>query len=62
MTFQKLPNSGFRHQFLESSIYREGKRCSPEDLKDELVLIESLVVNNFSTPQACFYVTWTLLV
>jgi len=54
MTFQKLANSGFRHKFIESSIYREGERCSPEALKDELVLIENLVVNNFSTPQTCF--------
>ena len=54
MTFQKLANSDFRHQFLASSIYREGERCSPEALKDELVLIENLVVNNFSRPQTCF--------
>jgi acyl-CoA synthetase (AMP-forming)/AMP-acid ligase II len=37
-----------------SSIYREGKKCAPEALKDELVLIENLVVNSFSTPQMCF--------
>ncbi|MCP4296503.1 MAG: hypothetical protein GY786_12945, partial [Proteobacteria bacterium] len=54
MTFQNSTNSGFRHQFLESSIYREGQKCSPEALKDELVLIENLVVNNFSAPQTCF--------
>ena len=54
MTFQKLANSGFRHQFIASSIYREGERCSLEALKDELVLIENLVVNTFSTPQTCF--------
>ena len=54
MTFQKLANSGFRHQFIASSIYRDGEKCSPEALKDELILIEKLVVNNFSTPQVCF--------
>ena len=54
MTFQKSASSGFRHQFLESSIYREGQKCSPEALKDELVLIENLIVNNFSAPQTCF--------
>lgn len=51
---QDSGNSCFRHQFLASPIYREGQKCSPEALKKELVLIENLVVNNFSTPQTCF--------
>ena len=54
MTFQNSAKSGFRHQFIASSIYRDGEKCSPEALKDELVLIENLVVNTFSTPQTCF--------
>jgi acyl-CoA synthetase (AMP-forming)/AMP-acid ligase II len=54
MTSQNSANSGFRHQFLASSICREGKKCSPNALKDELVLIENLVVKSFSTPQTCF--------
>ena len=54
MTFQKSANSGFRHQFIASSIYRDGEKYSPEALKDELILIENLVVNTFSTPQVCF--------
>jgi len=54
MTSQKSAISGFRHQFLESSIYREGERCSPEALKDKAILIENLVVNNLSSPQTCF--------
>lgn len=54
MTFQNSANSGFRHQFLASSIYREGERFSPEALKGELLLIENLVANNFKTPQTCF--------
>jgi acyl-CoA synthetase (AMP-forming)/AMP-acid ligase II len=54
MTFQNSTNKDFRHQFLESSIYREGQKCSPDALKNELVLIENLVVNTFSKPQMCF--------
>lgn len=54
MTSQNSANSGFRHQFIASPIYREGQRCLPEVLKDKLVLIENLIVNNFSSSQTCF--------
>ena len=54
MTSQNSANSSFRQQFLASSIYRDGEKCSPEALKDELILIENLIVNNFSAPQTCF--------
>jgi acyl-CoA synthetase (AMP-forming)/AMP-acid ligase II len=51
---QNSGNRDFRHQFIASPIYREGQKCAPETLKDDLVSIENLIVNTFSTPQTCF--------